>query len=156
MKQNRSKGQTPAPRLKTMMAGAALAAVPLLWGLGSPSANAQAGDPPWERIGLYEGRTLYFDPSTTRRSGSRVQVWVLTDLKEPNATARGRQYHSKKALLEFDCSSRMMTVMQDSWYPRRMGQGEPVFQTTGASVGSFPVQSETSGEMFWKAACGRR
>lgn len=136
---------------------AAVSASALLLGcLAAPAAQAQSGDPPWERVGMYEGRMLYFDPSTLRRSGSRVQAWVLTDLKEPNATARGRQYQSKKALLEFDCSNRMMTLMQDTWYPRKMGQGEPVFQTTGAAVAAFPVQSETSGELFWKAVCGRR
>lgn len=123
---------------------------------GLSMAQIPAASSPWERIGTYEGRTLYYDPTTARRSGSRVQVFAITDLKEPNATARGRQYISKKALLEFDCSARMMKVLQDTWYPRRMGEGEPVFQTDGASLGAFPVQADSPGEMFWKAACNRR
>lgn len=121
----------------------------------NPSATASP-TAPWEKVGVYEGRTLYFDPTTARKSGSRVQVFVLTDLKEANATARGRTYWSKKALLELDCNLRTLKLMQDTWYPRKMAQGEPVFMTTDASMAAIPVQSESSGEMFWKAACGRR
>lgn len=141
------------------LARAALALLMAFFGVVAPHAShAQpaSASSPWERVGLYEGRTLYIDPTTMRRSGSRIQAFVLTDLKEPNATARGRQYMSKKALLEFDCSQRTMKVLQDTWHPRRMGEGEPVFLTDGASIGSFPVQSDSPGEMFWKAACGRR
>ena len=111
---------------------------------------------PWERVGVYEGRTLYIDPTTARRSGSRVQIFTITDLKEPNATARGRQYFSKKALLELDCSNRTLKVLQDTWYTRRMGQGEPVFQTDGPPQGPYPVQGDSPGELFWNGACGRR
>lgn len=123
-------------------------------GLMSP-AGAQTASP-WERVGLYEGRTLYYDPSTARRSGSRIQVFVITDLREANATARGRQYWSKKALLEFDCDLRTLKVLQDVWYPRKMAQGEPVWQTEGAASAALPVQSDSPSEMLWKAACGRR
>lgn len=121
----------------------------------NPSAGASP-TAPWEKVGVYEGRTLYYDPTTARKSGSRVQVFVLTDLKEANATARGRTYWSKKALLELDCNLRTLKVMQDTWYPRKMAQGEPVFMTTDANMAAIPVQSETSGDMFLKAACGRR
>lgn len=111
---------------------------------------------PWERVGIYEGRTLYIDPTTARRSGSRVQIFTITDLKEPNATARGRQYFSKKALLELDCTKRTLRVLQDTWYTRRMGQGEPVFQTDAPGQDTYPVQSDSPGELFWNGACGRR
>lgn len=137
-----------------------LAAVMAVFAVALPS-PASARDPapavnPWERIGTYEGRTLYIDPTTARRSGSRVQIFAITDLKEPNATARGRTYLSKKALLEADCNQRTLKVLQDTWYPRRMAQGEPVFQTEPGAMGAFPVQSDSPGEMFWKGACGRR
>ncbi|MFN5699025.1 MAG: surface-adhesin E family protein [Betaproteobacteria bacterium] len=122
----------------------------------SPAAQGSADPSPWERVGVYEGRTLYFDPTTARRSGSRIQVFTITDLKEPNATARGRQYFSKKALLEFDCGQRSFKVLQDTWHTRKMGQGEPVFQTDGPPQGPYPVQSDSPSELFWKAACGRR
>ncbi len=125
--------------------------------LGSPKAQAQSvSTAPWERVGIYEGRTLYIDPTTARRSGSRVQIFTITDLKEPNATARGRQYFSKKALLELDCGKRTLRVLQDTWYTRRMGQGEPVFQTDAPGQDTYPVQSDSPGELFWNGACGRR
>ena len=128
-----------------------------LFALCGPSTMAQSGTTtPWERVGVYEGRTLYIDPTTARKSGSRIQIFTITDLKEPNATARGRQYLSKKALLEFDCSKRTLVVLQDTWYTRRMGQGEPVFQTDGQAQGPYPVQSDSPGELFWNGACGRR
>lgn len=138
----------------TALGPALLAAVA---GLLPLAASAQAtAAPPWERVGLYEGRTLYIDPTTTRRSGSRIQVFAVTDLREPNATARGRQYRSKKALLEFDCSARTLRVLQDSWHPRQMAQGEPVFQTDGPQQSPLPIQSDSPSEMLWKAACGVR
>lgn len=125
--------------------------------LAAPLAHAQsASTAPWERVGIYEGRTLYIDPTTARRSGSRVQVFTITDLKESAATTRGLRYASKKALLEFDCSQRTLKVLQDTWHPRRMADGEPVFQTDGPPQGPYPVQSDSPGELFWKAACGRR
>ena len=133
------------------------ASAALLLTAGSTS-WAETANPtaPWEKVGVYEGRTLYVDPTTARKSGSRVQVFTITDLKEPNATARGRQYFSKKALLEFDCSARTLKVLQDVWYTRRMGQGETVFQNDGPSQGPWPVQSDSPGELFYKGACGRR
>lgn len=111
---------------------------------------------PWEKVGIYEGRTLYVDHSTARRSGSRIQIFTITDLKEPNATARGRQYRSKKALLELDCAQRTFKLLQDTWHARQMGEGEPVFQTDGGLQGPFPIQPDSPGELFWKGACGRR
>ena len=133
------------------------AAALLLSGFFGPvNAQTRAEPSPWERVGVYEGRTLYIDPTTARKSGSRIQIFVITDLKEPNATARGRQYFSKKALLEFDCTQRTFKVLQDTWHTRRMGQGEPVFQIAGNPEGPFPVQSDSPSELFWKGACGRR
>ena len=134
----------------------AILTAPLVGALSPAAAQSSAEPSPWERVGVYEGRTLYFDPTTARRSGSRVQVFTITDLKEPNATARGRQYFSKKALLEFDCGQRTFKVLQDTWHTRRMGQGEPVFQTDGPAQGPYPVQSDSPSELFWRAACGRR
>ncbi len=134
-----------------------VAAAWLITGVVSYSQAQPRMEPsPWEKVGIYEGRTLYLDHSTARKSGSRVQIFAITDLKEPNATARGRQYFSKKALLEFDCSQRTFKVLQDTWYTRKMGEGEPVFQTDGGPQGPFPVQSDSTGDLFWKGACGRR
>jgi hypothetical protein len=123
---------------------------------GTAAAQSKADTSPWEKVGVFEGRTLYVDHSTARKSGSRIQIFTITDLQEPNATARGRQYLSKKALLEFDCSQRTLKVLQDTWHTRRMGQGEPVFQTDGGPQGPFPVQSDSPGELLFKGACGRR
>jgi hypothetical protein len=120
------------------------------------TAQGKSESSPWERVGVYEGRTLYVDHTTARKSGSRIQIFAITDLKEPNATARGRQYLSKKALLEFDCNQRTLKILQDTWYTRQMGQGEPVFQTEGKAQEPYPVQSDSLGELFWKGACGRR
>lgn len=135
---------------------APVAALLLAGFFGPVNAQTRAEPSPWERVGVYEGRTLYIDPTTARKSGSRIQIFTITDLKEANATARGRQYLSKKALLELDCSQRTLMVLQDTWYTRRMGQGEPVFQTDGGPQGPYPVQSDSPGELFWKGACGRR
>jgi len=124
------------------------------WASSVPAQNNPTA--PWEKVGTYEGRALYIDPTTARKSGSRVQIFTITDLKEVNATARGRTYWSKKALIELDCSERTLKVLQDTWYTRRMGQGEPVFQTSGPPQGPYPVQSNSPGELFWNGACGRR
>ncbi|MBM3388546.1 MAG: hypothetical protein FJY26_03425 [Betaproteobacteria bacterium] len=139
--------------MKTLAPAAALLIASFV-GPSQAQTNATLG--PWERVGVYEGRTLYIDPTTARTSGSRIQIFTITDLKEANATARGRQYFSKKALLELDCSQKTLTVLQDTWYNRRMGQGEPVFQTDGGPQGPYPVQTDSPGELFWKGACGRR
>lgn len=149
---NRSNGTTQ----NRLSAPVSLLVLTLMTNSGLASGQSTSSTSPWERVGIYEGRTLYIDPTTARKSGSRVQIFTITDLKEPNATARGRQYFSKKALLELDCSKRTLKVLQDVWYTRRMGQGEPVFQTDGQPEGPYPVQSDSPGELFWNGACGRR
>jgi hypothetical protein len=145
------------PRLKrAVVRGALCAAFSFAVAPGLTTAQGKSESSPWERVGVYEGRTLYVDHTTARKSGSRIQIFAITDLKEPNATARGRQYLSKKALLEFDCNQRTLKILQDTWYTRQMGQGEPVFQTEGKAQEPYPVQSDSLGELFWKGACGRR
>ena len=45
--------------------------------LAVASATAWAQEPqatPWERIGVYEGRTLYVDHTTSRKSGSMLRL----------------------------------------------------------------------------------
>jgi hypothetical protein len=95
--------------------------------------------------------TLYFDPETIHREGTRATLWQLTDLKW-NSTTR---FLSFKTYKEFDCEQSRVRVLQVIEFSRQMG--------TGRSASGYiengnwqPVGERSVNHMLWKAACVKR
>ena len=110
----------------------------------------------WERIGVYDERTYYLNHATSRHSGYRIQIWALTQLKEPAFTTRGRSYVSKKSLLEVDCHKKTLMILLDTWHPKPWGEGEPVFESDHSDMKPGIVQAQSPSEAILRGACGRR
>lgn len=95
--------------------------------------------------------TLYFDPETIHREGTRATLWQLTDLKW-NSTTR---YLSFKTRKEFDCAQSRVRVLQVLEFSRQMGTGRsaPGYIKSGNWQ---PVEERSGNHALWKVACGKR
>jgi hypothetical protein len=95
--------------------------------------------------------TLYFDPETIHREGTRAMLWQLTDLKW-NSTTRFLSFKTHK---EFDCEQSRLRVLQVIEFSRQMGTGRsaPGYIESGNWQ---PVEEGNVNHALWKAACGKR
>jgi hypothetical protein len=95
--------------------------------------------------------TLYFDPETIHREGTRAMLWQLTDLKW-NSTTR---FLSFKTHTEFDCEQSRVRVLQVIEFSRQMGTGRSA--SGYIESGNWqPVEERNVNHALWKAACGKR
>lgn len=95
--------------------------------------------------------TLYFDPETIHRNGTRAMLWQLTDLKW-NSTTRFLSFKTHK---EFDCEHPRVRVLQVVEFSRQMGTGRsaPGYIESGNWQ---PVEERSVNHALWKAGCGTR
>lgn len=102
----------------------------------------------YQPIGI---ETLYFDPETIYREGTRATLWQLTDLKW-NSTTRFLSFKTHK---EFDCEQPRVRVLQVIEFSRQMGTGR---STPGyIESGSWkPVEERSVNHALWKTACRKR
>ncbi len=98
-----------------------------------------------------DGETVYFDPATINREGTRATLWQLTDLKWNDIT----RFLSFKTLKEFDCEPARVRVRQVIEFSRQMGTGR---STSGyIESGNWkPVEERSVNRALWRVACGKR
>ena len=95
--------------------------------------------------------TLYFEPETIRREGTRATLWQLTDLKW-NSTTRFLSFKTHK---EFDCEQSRVRVLQVIEFSRPMGTGRSA--AGYIESGNWQrVEERSVNHALWKAACGKR
>jgi hypothetical protein len=78
--------------------------------------------PAWAEWVRYDQSPLvssYYDPTTVKKSGNMVRVWVLTDL-----VARLDGQWSRRALKEFDCKEKRNRTLQQTSFSGAMMSGE--------------------------------
>jgi hypothetical protein len=94
--------------------------------------------------------TVYFDPETIQRNGTRATLRQLTDIKW-NSTTR---FLSSKIHKEFDCAGSRVRVLQVIEFSRQMGAGR---STSGyIENGNWqPVQAQNLNHVLWRAACSQ-
>lgn len=95
--------------------------------------------------------TLYFDPESINRTGTRATLWQLTDIKWNDTT----RFLSVKTRKEFDCERSRVRVLQVIEFSRQMGTGR---STPGyiESANWQSVEERSVNHVLWKAACGKR
>ena len=95
--------------------------------------------------------TLYFDPETIHRYGTRATLWQLTNLKW-NSTTRFLSFKTHK---EFNCEHSRVRVLQVVEFSRQMGTGRsaPGYIESGNWQ---PVEERSGNHTLWKVACGKR
>ena len=108
----------------------------------------------------YKNPTIYIDPSTVRKNGDKVKLWILLDydallvLYPSNPYNRG-QYKSLRGQIEFDCKEEHSQDLYASFHYGNMGSGVAVdsFSSPHQSV-LIPLDSTNA--ILWKYACGKK
>lgn len=119
--------------------------------LAVASATAAAG---WDSIAALNGVQFFWDSKDVRRSGSMVQVWVLTEHKVPKTNSvDGSQYKSSKTQYEIDCKKVALRGLQQSQHKGSMGQGSVGYTINEASPWD-PVPPESVFSLVFKKVCG--
>ena len=103
------------------------------------------------RVGL----TTYADPTTIRKSGNKVEMWVLYDYKTARTSAR-KPFMSIKGQWRYDCKEEQQQPIYEILLGENMGKGEVSGKSIyKESVKWLPVSPESIGMVYWKLACGK-
>ncbi len=101
------------------------------------------------RVGL----TTYADPTTIRKSGNKVEMWVLYDYKTARTNAR-KPYMSIKGQWRYNCKEEQQQPIYEILLSENMGKGEVIGKAIyKESVKWLPVSPESIGMVYWKFAC---
>lgn len=124
-------------------------AIPLFAGGAGPA------DAEWVQLGsIDEEYTYYANPSTIRRKGPLVQMWVLFEYKQRNTVA-GKTLESKKEQMEFDCESEKGRYLESHEYSSRMGAGKPMYSDPNRPSQWHPFSPGSVLHTEQKYACGK-
>ena len=96
----------------------------------------------------------YADLSTIRKSGNKVKMWNLMDLKVVRMV-NGTRFLSMTNQFEYDCKEETMRRLALNAYAKNMGQGEPVFTSGAMHEEPQPIPPGTEAEGLFKVACGK-
>lgn len=105
----------------------------------------------WREVGVDAAQqiTTYADPSTIRKTGNRVQMWHLFDLKTTT-----NAYRSLKVQSEYDCIQKQSRSLYTSAHKGNMGKGEVV--GVESDPGDWrPIPLNSPKEYLFYIACGR-
>ncbi len=108
----------------------------------------------WVEIGTTDKNTVYVDPTTIRKSGNKVKMWVLYDFNSAKETT-GNKYLSVKAQDEYDCKEEQERLLFFSRYSENMGGGDTVYSANATNKDWSPVVPGSVGKVFWQLACGK-
>jgi len=103
------------------------------------------------RVGL----TIYADPTTIRKFGNKVEMWVLYDYKTAQTNAR-KPYMSIKGQWRYDCTEKRQQPIYEILFSKNMGKGEVIGKAIyKESVKWLPVSPDSVGMVYLKLACGK-
>jgi len=110
----------------------------------------------WVEVGGPDDGTYthYADPTTIRRNGTLVKMWLLEDYKTIQ-TVDGKSFLSDKVQREYDCAEEQQRLLAFYWFSGQMGSGAVVYSNTDPSKWA-PVMPGSVGQALWKTACGKK
>lgn len=113
--------------------------------------KAESHTAKWTGVGGTESQNFYADLTTIRKTGNRVKMWSLLDLKVADTTL-SKPYLSMKMHNEYDCKLEQYRFLSSSNYSENMGSGDEVFRN--ATVADWnPIPPTSAVRALWKAAC---
>ncbi|MFB3081478.1 MAG: surface-adhesin E family protein [Nitrosomonadaceae bacterium] len=98
------------------------------------------------------GSTIYADPSTIRKVGNRVKMWVLFDYRKATLDA-GDKIMSKRKHEEYDCKKRQIRLLYLSKHSGRFTEGKVVYLNDIPYNKWVPVVPGSVFEDLWRYAC---
>jgi hypothetical protein len=109
----------------------------------------------WIKFTDTEDGSVYFDPSTIRRSDDYVVMWQMQNLKKPQPIDK-TTFLSFKDRTEYDCANERSRTSSVTFYSKRMGLGMPVGSMNDSTADSWKdVVPGTSGETLLRIACDK-
>ena len=110
----------------------------------------------WTRVIQDEKRTVYASTAPLEKSGDKVTILSMVDLKHPTALSEGKPFLSWQSQYEFDCKNMQSRVIAASMFSNNMGEGE----VTDSIVHKAPrwevIPAHSNGEALWRRACGKK
>ena len=94
-------------------------------------------------IGSDKSITIYADPATIQRIGSKVIMSEMGDFKS---------FLSMRKQQEYECKDKQMRTLRINLYSGNMGRGELV-HTDHQSRNWEPVSPGSYGDFLWRTAC---
>jgi hypothetical protein len=107
----------------------------------------------WVKVSEDKLVTAYADPTTIRKLGDKVKMWVMWD----HLTAKvvnSKPYMSVRIQKEFNCKEETTRQIYASVFTDNMARGNKIASQGGR--GWEPIAPRTHDEALWKFACGKR
>ncbi len=110
----------------------------------------------WVQI-VVDGRFVrYADPTTIRRAGDMVMMWVLSDFNAAQVTDTSKRSFSSKEQGEYDCKNERSRLLEYILYSGKMGAGDVVYAYGGKPRAWTPITTGAAEENLWQFACGKK
>ena len=110
----------------------------------------------WTMVGGDDGITTYADLSTIRKSGDKVKMWDLYDLKVVQIfKGDGKRFLSSVTFTEYDCKEETQRLLTFNWYSKNMGAGDVVYTSGVIHEEPRPMWPGSMREVLFKVACGK-
>lgn len=107
----------------------------------------------WIKVGESDQMTVYANPFTLRKKGSRVRMWELFNFRSPRLHNNWQKYLSVRHQAEYDCKEMQYRTLEVEYHADNMGKGEEIFNDDKAKKWEA-VQAGSADQLFWKMACG--
>ena len=109
----------------------------------------------WTRVGGNDIYDTYADLSTIRKSGNKVKMWNLYDLRVAEKSYDGTRYLSSSNQREYDCKEETERLLTFIWYSKNMGAGRVVHASGAYHEEPHPISPGTLNMLLFKVACGK-
>jgi len=111
----------------------------------------------WVEVGEDDEDTLtiYVDPTTIRKNGNNVKMWILSDYKKAQELPFLPLYMSTKFQSEFNCKEEQTKALYASYHAKNMGRGKVIYNDNNPEDWS-PVSPDAIDRDLWKFACGKK
>lgn len=107
----------------------------------------------WVRVIQDEKRTVYASATPLERSGDKVTILSMVDLKHPTALSEGRPFLSWQTQYEFDCKNMQSRVIAASMFSDNMGAGEVTDSIVHKAPRWEAIPLHSNGEALWRRVC---
>jgi hypothetical protein len=81
----------------------------------------------WVSVGSASGSQSYIDKGSIVKAAGGYKVWSMVSYAKEQTTREGTPYMSVKALHQYSCGERTVTLLSQVYYGEAMGKG-PVAQ----------------------------
>ncbi len=110
----------------------------------------------WRKIVEDDARTVYASSSPLEKSGDRVTIVSMVDLRKASTLSDGKEFLSWETQYEFDCKNKQSRIIAASMYSGNMGAGEVTYSIVYESPEWESIPRGSNGEALWKFVCGKK